>query len=105
MKKSLLLAAAIAALAVPSFAQQATSTTLSTQGQETGAGLGLGGLTPAAIGGIVAGTLILGVVIAGLGDDDGVILVSRYREGPRRQLRPFSFGGCCPCRLLPQAQG
>ena len=68
MKKTLLLAAAVIALAAPSFAQQApANATVSTQGQE---GLGLGGLTPAAAAGVVAGVVVLGVVIGGLGDDD-----------------------------------
>jgi hypothetical protein len=71
MKKALVLAAALSALATAGFAEQAKpAATLSTQGQETGVGLGLGGLSAGAVAGIVGGALLLGLIVAGGGDDD-----------------------------------
>lgn len=68
MKKALVLAATVAVLASPSIAQQSAPPVT---GQETGAGLGLGGVTPATAGAILAGVVVLGAIIASGGDDGG----------------------------------
>lgn len=67
MTKAIVLAAAIAAFASPTLAQQAGSTAnLSTQ-QEAGAGLNTGQISPALAAGIAAGAIVLGVALAGGG--------------------------------------